>query len=88
MFILPFIVFGIFFVVFLVIVLNIFKSHKHTGDTMQNMINTVSARMEHEIQKVFEQPKDETRICEYCGSTISANATQCEACGAKVSKKK
>lgn len=84
--IIPFVTFGVFFTVFLIIGFSAFKLHKRTGDTMKNMINTVSVRFENEMQKAFGQPKDETKICEYCGSTISANSAKCDACGAKVKK--
>lgn len=86
MFMLPFIIFGIFFVVFLMIAISIFKSHQKTGDTMANMINTVSAYAENEIEKAFEPPKQETKTCEYCGSIISADSTKCDSCGAKAKK--
>ena len=86
MFALPFIIFGVFFVVFLMIGISAFKTHKKTGETMQNMINTVSAYAEKELQKTFEQPKPQTKTCEYCGSTISEGSNKCEACGAKVKK--
>ena len=90
MFFLPFVIFGVFFVVFLVIGLNAFKSHKHTTDTMTNMINTVSAYAEKQTtdisQQADNQAKQETKICEYCGSIISANETKCNSCGAKIKK--
>ena len=86
MFFLPFIIFGVFFVVFFMIIVSAVKSHKQTGDTMQNMINTVSAYAEKQMQEAFEQPQEETKTCEYCGSTISFGSTKCNACGAKVKK--
>ena len=68
------------------IAISAFKSHKKAGDTMQNMINTVSAYAEKEIQEIIEQPIEETKTCEYCGSTMSAHSSQCDSCGAKVKK--
>ena len=53
---------------------------------MTNMINTVSASVQQEINKVLEQPKEENKVCEYCGSTIPADSTKCDSCGAKVKK--
>ena len=82
----PIIAFGIFFVIFLAIAISAFRSHKHTGDTMRNMINTVSAYAEKEIENVFNPPKEETKICEYCGSTIPNGNTKCNSCGAKAKK--
>ena len=86
MFFLPFIIFSLFFIAFLVIALSAFKNHKKTTDTMTNMINTVSAYAENEIEKAFDEPKQETKVCEYCGSIISANETKCNSCGAKIKK--
>ncbi|MFQ6724030.1 MAG: hypothetical protein ACLRFE_01670 [Clostridia bacterium] len=89
MWIFPFLVFGIFFAVFLIIAISIFKSHKHSGDTMQNMINTISAYAEKEIEHHVKQlDADNTeKTCEYCGSKISNGSNKCDACGAKVKNK-
>ncbi len=90
MFFLPIIIFGVFFIVFLIIGLSAFKSHKHVGDTMQDMINTVSAYAEKEFNNAIEQldnkPHEKQKTCEYCGSAISAGSSKCDSCGAKVKK--
>lgn len=92
MFFLPIIIFAVFFVVFIIIGLSAVKSHKQTGDTIQNMINTVSAYAKNQMQDEAElsnnQLKSETKVCEYCGSQLSAGVTKCGACGAKVNNKK
>ena len=86
MFVVPFIV---FFVIFLSVAINIFHGHKHTGDTIQNMVNTISAfaeqQKEDDIVK-YTQPKQENRTCEYCGSSVKSNSNKCDACGAKLKK--
>ena len=91
MFFLPIIIFGIFFMVFLIIGLSIFKSHKHivekNKDTMIDIINTISANSDELIiGEVVEDNKQETRICEYCGSSIPVNSAKCDSCGAKIKK--
>ena len=83
MFVVPFV---IFFVVFLMIAFSIFRGHKHTSDTMQNMINTVSAYAEKEVEKIFKEVEPQNKTCEYCGATLDNNATKCNACGAKAKK--
>lgn len=86
-FVIPFI---IFFIVFLVIVKNFFRAHKHTGDTMEDMITTISAyaekQMEDTMKEIDNSSREQTKTCEYCGSTISAGSSQCDSCGAKVKK--
>jgi len=86
MFVLPFIIFGIFFVTFLMIAISAFKTHKRTSDTIQDMINTASIHLENETQNLFEQPKEEFKVCEYCGSRVSATSLECSSCGAKIKK--
>ena len=83
MFVIPF---GIFFVVFLMIAISMFKGHKTVGDSMQNMINTVSAYAEQQAQKEIKPIEPQTKTCEYCGATLDAKATQCQSCGAKTKK--
>ena len=78
--------FAIFFIVFLVIAKHFFNVHRHNDDTMEDMISTISAYAEKQVQETFEQPKEETKTCEYCGSTIPANSKKCDSCGAKVKK--
>ena len=90
MFFLPFIIFGVFFITFLMIVISAFKSHKSSADTMTNMINTVSAYAEKQANSIIgtveNQAKQSIKICEYCGSQISAGDNKCSSCGAKVKK--
>jgi hypothetical protein len=85
MFFLPIIIFGVFFIVFLIIGLSIFKSHKHTVDTMTTMITTVARNVEGNMD-IKTEPKEESKICEYCGSSIPSNSAKCNSCGAKVKK--
>ena len=85
MFVIPFVV---FFIIFLLVAISIFKTHKKGGDTIQNMINSSADFIENEIKQVFAPKKEETKTCEYCGSTMPANSTQCNGCGAKTSSKK
>ena len=91
-FVIPFI---IFFVVFLIIAKNFFHLHKHNGndgdiidmaESMQEMINTITIYDENEDK---EEPKpivEQTKTCEYCGSTVSIRDTKCDSCGATVKK--
>ena len=84
----PFIAFGIFFVIFLAIIISGFKTHKRTTDTIKNVFTTVSTNIESEIQKAFEPQKEETRTCDYCGSSVSVASLKCDSCGAKIKSKK
>ena len=88
MFFIPIIIFVVFFVVFLVIGLSATKMHKHSADTMTDMISTISAYADKQA-KSFEDniaKYSATKICEYCGSSISASSTKCNSCGAKIKK--
>ena len=83
MFVIPFI---IFFVVFLMIAFSFFRGHKQTGESMQHMINTVSAYAEQEVEKMFKELEPQNKTCEYCGATLDNNAIKCNSCGAKTKK--
>ena len=77
--------FAIFFIVFLIIAKSFFRSHKRAKDSMEDMIHTISAYAEQHVEEIAEH-KEETKICEYCGSSIPANSAQCDSCGAKIKK--
>ena len=85
MFFLPIVVFIVFFVVFLSIALTFSKSHKQVDNTIKDIVTTVSAYAEKNIEQLKEEVKKD-KICEYCGSTISADSAKCSFCGAKVKK--
>ena len=82
-FVIPFV---IFFVVFLFIAKSFFRSHKHAKDTMEDMVHTITAYAEKQVEETLAQPKEETKICEYCGSTVASGSKKCDSCGAKVKK--
>ena len=84
-FIIPFVA---FFITFLCIAGSVFRAHKHSNDTMQDMVNTISAYAEKEVQQAFTTKHEETKTCEYCGSKISNNNSKCDSCGAKGNKGK
>lgn len=83
MFVIPFI---IFFIVFLMLALHLFRGHKHSKETMQNMVNTISAYAEREKQVQPVTPKEIEHFCEYCGSNVNVNDKKCASCGAKIKK--
>ncbi len=80
MFVIPFI---IFLITFLSIAISIFRAHRHAGGTVKDIINTVSAYAEQHAPKEVKPVEPQTKICEYCGATIDAKATKCNACGAR-----
>jgi len=82
MFVVPFIV---FIVIFLSIAINMFFGHRNTGDTMRDMVNTISAYAEQKTQETFKEVKED-KTCEYCGAIIKKNSNKCDSCGAKVKK--
>jgi len=86
MFVVPFIV---FFIIFLSVAINMFHSHKNSGYTIQNMVNTISAYAEQQKEnEEVEKPqiKEENKICEYCGSVVKNKSDKCGSCGAKIKK--
>ena len=91
MFVVPFV---IFFGIFLFVAFSIFGTHKKVENTTKDIIPTISAYPEtYEPVEVFVpvthvETKEETYICEYCGSKIKLGETKCESCGAKLKTKK
>ncbi len=83
MFVVPFI---IFFIVFTFIVRSFIRSHKSTDIIIRQTGSTISAFAEEKIENVIEKPKEETKVCEYCGSVVANNSVKCNSCGAKVKK--
>lgn len=84
--IMPFAIFGVFFIVFLMIAVRTAKLHKKAGKTISNIFETVSSNVEQQIENRLGQSKEETKTCEYCGSTIPADSSKCDSCGAKIKK--
>ena len=83
MFVIPFV---IFFVVFLMIAINMFRGHHKNIDTMQTMIEDVARKNievhSHNIEQKYE------KMCEYCGSKIASGENRCGSCGAGIKTKK
>ena len=89
-FVIPFVM---FFVVFLFIAKNLFKSHKVDKDTMQNMIEKDSIyNSQPEVTNEYApadseqviEIKDKEFLCDYCGKKVNPGQTACSSCGARL----
>ena len=87
MFVIPFIM---FFITFLTIVFTTIRAHNHSKSATKSSPTTISRHPESiEIYvpvTPIQQPKEDVKTCEYCGSKIKSGETKCDACGAKVKK--
>ena len=64
-----------------------FSSFKRSRKTANKTIPIIEQRFDEYMAKNTESIENqENKMCEYCGSHISNDATKCDSCGAKVKK--
>ena len=81
-----FIPIGVFIVAFLFIASVAFSTFKKSRKTVNKVIPIVEQQFSEQVSKTIVSEKSESKVCEYCGSTISNGVTECDSCGAKVKK--
>ena len=74
-FLVPIIFVSVFFVVFIIIAVFVFKNAKSNIKTAQKTFQNMQNLNEKETKK------DKSKICDYCGNAID-NTGKCESCGA------
>ena len=85
MFLIPIIVFILAFLFIATVAFSTFrKSKKASSKTTP----AIEQRFNEHLRKINEASpvKNMEKVCEYCGSSISDGAKECESCGAKVKK--
>lgn len=79
----------IFFVAFAFIVVSVVKTAKKNGGEIKSLLNEKDELVEM-VKKNFAKKlnlQKYKRYCEYCGTELSDDATKCDSCGAKITKK-
>lgn len=79
----------VFLVVFSVIVVSVVKTVKKSGGQIKSLFNENDELIKM-VKKNFDKqqnPQKYRRHCEYCGTELSDDATKCDSCGAKITKK-
>ena len=74
-------VFGLFPIIFLVVFVFIIYTSFRTFSTTGQIFRLAQQRMKQELEA--NQPKP-PRNCDYCGSSIEPDETECHDCGADV----
>ena len=80
---------AIFFIIFAVVVVSVIKTVKKSGGQIKSLFNENDELIEM-VKKNFDKqqnPQKYRRHCEYCGTELSDDATKCDSCGAKITKK-
>ena len=79
----------VFLVIFAVIIATVVKTVKKNGGEIKSLFNENDELIEM-VKKNFDKqqnPQKFRRHCEYCGTELSDDATKCDSCGAKITKK-
>lgn len=84
-FLIPVVVFAVAFLFIASVAFGSFKKNKNNTSKPNSKVQ------QNPIVHTYKTPVDNVakpveRVCDYCGSTITAGANKCDSCGAKVKK--